>query len=57
VQVYSDRAVSGASPMRPGIQSLMHDATHGKFDGRLHTLALVGGELQAEVAKALIASA
>ena len=26
VQVYSDRAVSGATLMRPGIQSLMRDA-------------------------------
>src|SRR5262249_13200835 len=32
VQVYSDRAVSGASLMRPGIQSLMLDATRGNFD-------------------------
>jgi DNA invertase Pin-like site-specific DNA recombinase len=31
-QVYSDRAVSGASLMRPGIQSLMQDATRGHFD-------------------------
>ena len=30
--VYSDRAVSGASLLRPGIQSLMQDAAHGKFD-------------------------
>ena len=32
VQVYSDRAVSGASLMRPGIQLLMRDANHGAFD-------------------------
>jgi len=32
VQVYNDRAVSGATLMRPGIQSLMHDASRGKFD-------------------------
>ena len=31
-QVYSDRAVSGASLVRPGIQSLMHDAIRGDFD-------------------------
>ena len=29
VQVYSDRAVSGATLMRPGIQSLLQDANHG----------------------------
>jgi len=28
---YSDRAVSGASMMRPGIQALMQDASAGKF--------------------------
>jgi site-specific DNA recombinase len=32
VQVYNDRAVSGASLMRPGIQLLMQDATRGAFD-------------------------
>jgi site-specific DNA recombinase len=32
VQVYSDRAMSGATLMRPGIQSLLQDATCGKFD-------------------------
>ena len=32
VQVYSDRAVSGATLMRPGIQSLMQDAGRGAFD-------------------------
>ena len=32
VQVYSDRAVSGASLMRPGIQALLQDAARGKFD-------------------------
>ena len=31
-QVYSDRAVSGASLMRPGIQMLMPDANRGVFD-------------------------
>lgn len=30
--VYSDHAVSGASLMRPGIQSLMQNALAGKFD-------------------------
>ena len=30
--VYSDRAVSGATLLRPGIQTLMQDAAHGKFD-------------------------
>jgi DNA invertase Pin-like site-specific DNA recombinase len=32
LQVYSDRAVSGASLMRPGIQMLMRDANRGAFD-------------------------
>jgi site-specific DNA recombinase len=32
VQVYSDRAISGATLMRPGIQSLMQDASRGEFD-------------------------
>jgi DNA invertase Pin-like site-specific DNA recombinase len=32
VQVYSDRAVSGATLMRPGIQSLMQDASRGEFE-------------------------
>ncbi len=32
VQSYSDRAMSGASLMRPGIQELMQDARDGKFD-------------------------
>ena len=32
VQVYSDRAVSGATLLRPGIQSLMQDAGRGAFD-------------------------
>jgi site-specific DNA recombinase len=32
VQVYSDRAVSGASLVRPGIQLLMRDASRGAFD-------------------------
>ncbi len=32
VQVYNDRAVSGATLMRPGIQLLMQDATRGAFD-------------------------
>ncbi|MGC1180082.1 MAG: recombinase family protein [Methyloceanibacter sp.] len=31
-QVYNDRAVSGASLMRPGIQMLMPDANRGVFD-------------------------
>lgn len=32
VQTYSDRATSGASLIRPGIQKLMQDAQGGKFD-------------------------
>ena len=32
VQVYMDRAISGASLGRPGIQSLMVDAAKGEFD-------------------------
>ena len=32
VQVYSDRAVSGATLMRPGIQSLLQDGIQHKFD-------------------------
>lgn len=32
LQVYKDRAVSGATLMRKGIQALMHDATRGDFD-------------------------
>jgi site-specific DNA recombinase len=32
VEVYSDRAVSGATLIRPGIQLLMQDATRGSFD-------------------------
>ena len=32
VRVYEDRAISGANLGRPGIQSLMVDATKGKFD-------------------------
>jgi site-specific DNA recombinase len=32
IQVYSDRAVSGATLIRPGIQSLMQDASRGAFD-------------------------
>ena len=35
VQVYSDRAVSGATLMRPGIQSLMQDASRGDVRSRL----------------------
>jgi site-specific DNA recombinase len=31
-KVYSDRAVSGATLIRPGIQLLMQDATLGRFD-------------------------
>ncbi|OUL64687.1 resolvase, partial [Acetobacter senegalensis] len=31
VDSYSDRAVSGASLLRPGIQELMQDAQRGKF--------------------------
>jgi DNA invertase Pin-like site-specific DNA recombinase len=32
VHVYNDRAVSGATLMRPGIQVLMQDASRGEFD-------------------------
>jgi DNA invertase Pin-like site-specific DNA recombinase len=32
VRVYSDRAMSGASLLRPGIQSLMQDAGRREFD-------------------------
>jgi site-specific DNA recombinase len=32
VRVYSDKAVSGGSLLRPGIQTLMHDAERGQFD-------------------------
>ncbi len=32
VQVYRDRAVSGATLIRPGIQSLLEDAEHQEFD-------------------------
>jgi site-specific DNA recombinase len=32
VQVYNDRAISGATLMRPGIQLLMQDAARGAFD-------------------------
>lgn len=28
---YTDRAISGASLLRPGIQELIQDATHGRF--------------------------
>lgn len=32
IGAYTDHAVSGASLIRPGIQSLLSDATNGKFD-------------------------
>src|SRR5258708_34043599 len=32
VKRYTDRAISGASLVRPGIQALMRDAPAGKFD-------------------------
>ena len=32
MQVYSDRAISGATLIRPGIQLLMQDASRGGFD-------------------------
>lgn len=32
VEEYTDHAISGASLLRPGIQSLMEDATRGRFD-------------------------
>jgi DNA invertase Pin-like site-specific DNA recombinase len=31
VDSYSDRAISGASLIRPGIQELMHDGHGGRF--------------------------
>ena len=32
VETYSDRAVSGASLIRPGVQALLSDATRDRFD-------------------------
>ena len=32
IDSYSDRAISGASLLRPGIQELIQDATRGRFD-------------------------
>ena len=32
VEEYSDHAISGASLLRPGIQALISDATHGRFN-------------------------
>src|SRR5215831_20296258 len=32
LQVYSDRAMSGASPLRPGYQRLLEDARADRFD-------------------------
>ena len=32
VEEYSDQAISGASLLRPGIQSLIADALRGRFD-------------------------
>ena len=32
IKVYSDRAVSGATLIRPGIQLLLEEASHGSFD-------------------------
>ena len=32
VQTYIDRAISGASPLRPGYQALMAEAREGRFD-------------------------
>lgn len=32
VEVYSDHAISGASMNRPGLQSMLQDATNGRFD-------------------------
>jgi len=32
VETYSDRAISGASMIRPGIQALLADAQMGRFD-------------------------
>ena len=32
MQCYSDHGLSGASLMRPGVQTLMHDAQDRKFD-------------------------
>jgi site-specific DNA recombinase len=39
VKVYSDRAISGATLLRPGVQLLMQDATGGAFD-RVYSEAL-----------------
>src|SRR5271154_2607906 len=32
VDSYSDRAISGASMLRPGLQDLIADSAHGRFD-------------------------
>jgi site-specific DNA recombinase len=32
IQTYADRAISGASPLRPGYQALMADARQGRFE-------------------------
>jgi len=32
VETYSDRAISGASLIRPGVQALLSDAMRGNFD-------------------------
>ena len=32
VEEYSDHAISGASLLRPGIQALISDAAHGRFN-------------------------
>ena len=32
VDSYSDRAISGASMLRPGLQKLIADAARGRFD-------------------------
>jgi DNA invertase Pin-like site-specific DNA recombinase len=39
VKIYSDRAISGATLLRPGVQLLMQDATGGAFD-RVYAEAL-----------------
>src|SRR5712692_7160320 len=32
IHAYTDRALSGATPLRPAYQSLLEDARHGQFD-------------------------
>jgi site-specific DNA recombinase len=32
LHAYADRAISGATALRPGYQTLLEDARHGEFD-------------------------